>query len=126
MKKRMLTIVVSITLAFSLAACGKDATETTQPDIKAEEQSDTEDETAVGMPNPWRDCTEEEVYQYTPNGFSAPEGSTNIRWSMCEVEDNTVLPGTMVQQPVSRQLRGQRLRIYQGFIMIGPLRMTVP
>ncbi len=97
MKKRMLTLVVSVTLALSLTACGKDVTEALQPDIETVEENDTKDEPAVGMPNPWRDCTEEEAYQYTPNGFSAPEGSTNIRWSICEVEDNTVLPGTMVQ-----------------------------
>ena len=49
------------------------------------------------MGNPWRDCTEEEAAKYAPNGFSAPEGATNVAWSLMEAKDDTALPGTMVQ-----------------------------
>ena len=54
-------------------------------------------EPMVGMINPWRDCTEEEAGQYAPNGFSAPEGSTNIRWSICEPVEGSSNPEIMVQ-----------------------------
>ena len=96
MKKRLLTAIISTTLALSLMACGKEVANTTQPEIETIEENEPE-EPSAGMANPWRDCTEEEAYQYTPNGFSAPKGATNIRWSMCEVEDDKVLPGTMVE-----------------------------
>ncbi|MCR4908907.1 MAG: hypothetical protein K5985_08745 [Lachnospiraceae bacterium] len=41
-----------------------------------------EAEPFVGMANPWRESTEEEAYKYAPNGFSAPEGATNVSWSL--------------------------------------------
>ena len=40
------------------------------------------DEPSVGMANPWRDCTEEEANEYMSNGFSAPEGATDVTWSL--------------------------------------------
>ena len=40
------------------------------------------DEPSTGMANPWRDCTEEEANEYLSNGFSAPEGATDVSWSL--------------------------------------------
>lgn len=59
--------------------------------------TESESEPILGMINPWRDCTEEEAGTYVPNGFSAPEGSTNIRWSVCEPVEGSTNPEIMVQ-----------------------------
>lgn len=97
-KKRKILIVVPMGLILlSLVGCTKK-----EPDTGADEEPvvqfvDEGSEASVGMGNPWRECTEEEVWEYAPNGFSAPEGATNIQWSLMEVKDNKVLPGTMVQ-----------------------------
>lgn len=40
------------------------------------------DEPSTGMANPWWDCTEEEADQYMSNGFTAPEGATDVAWSL--------------------------------------------
>lgn len=85
MKKRSLVLTVLTIAALSVVSCGKTD--------KAQETNEQQ----TGVANPWRDCTEEEAYQYAPNGFSAPEGSTNVRWSICMAPDDRTLPGTMVQ-----------------------------
>ena len=87
MKKRIIAFLLSAAVAATLTACSTTVNVNT-PD---------ENEPQTGIANPWRDCTEEEAYQYGPNGFSAPEGATNIHWSLCEAKDDTTLPGTMVQ-----------------------------
>jgi hypothetical protein len=97
--KKYLAIILTGIMALSLAACGDKSTD---DNAVAETETATIAESITETPaatiaNPWRDCTEEEAYQYGPNGFSAPEGATNVKWSMMEVADNTVLPGTMIQ-----------------------------
>ncbi len=69
--KRILSIAVALTLlATSLCAC--------KLTVKTD---DNEGGNMAGMANPWTDITEEEAYQLCANGFSAPEGATNVRWS---------------------------------------------
>lgn len=100
MKKNYLVLLLSGVMTLSLVACGKADNQTSGQESETTEvtqAADTVTEASVGIANPWRDCTEEEAYQYGPNGFSAPEGATNVKWSMMEVADNTVLPGTMIQ-----------------------------
>ena len=84
MKKRGFKAILAGILMLSLAGCGKAAEEA---------------EPMAGMANPWRDCTEEEAYQYAPNCFSAPERSTNVHWSMMvtEGQDMNGIPGPLVQ-----------------------------
>ncbi len=78
MKKVLKIIAVSLA-AFGLCACNV-SVNTTGDTAKADEPG--ENENLVGMANPWRDCTEDEAYKYAPNGFSAPEGSSDERWSL--------------------------------------------
>lgn len=99
MKKKILTATTLVTVALFAAACGSqtgDAPQTADVEESTADTAETE-ETNVGMANPWRDCTEEEATQYTVNGFKAPEGATNVRWSLMEAADPNTLPGTMVQ-----------------------------
>ena len=87
MKHRAIALLLIGTMAFLTAGCGgKPAADTA-----------ASSETAAEIANPWRACTEEEAYEYTPNGFSAPEQASNESWSICEAADDKVLPGTMVQ-----------------------------
>ncbi|MCR4763261.1 MAG: hypothetical protein K5696_07005 [Lachnospiraceae bacterium] len=103
MKKTGLALTLLTVLAITSASCGtaKDAPAAQNPQGQAastEAKADSaESEAKVGLANPWRECTEEEAYQYGPNGFSAPEGAKNVHWSLMEVADNKTLPGTMVQ-----------------------------
>ncbi|MBR6159288.1 MAG: hypothetical protein IKQ40_03215 [Lachnospiraceae bacterium] len=71
MRKTGVAVVLTALTAFSLCACNVSVN---MP------QQGGEENTYVA--NPWRDCTEDEAYQYGPNGFSAPEGAENIRWSL--------------------------------------------
>lgn len=85
-------------MVVSFGACGN-ATPGNSGAATTETAADSEEpEPMTGMANPWRDCTEEEAYQYAPNGFSAPEGATNIHWSMMDTDDDpTNIPGPMIQ-----------------------------
>ncbi len=83
-----------------------ESTEEKADDAEAVEE-DSETDKNTGLANPWRECTEEEAYQYGPNGFSAPEGATNVKWSIMEAESETALPGTMVQ--MSFEMDGTKL-----------------
>ena len=93
MKRSVLTIVVITAACLCLCACHATV------NVNTGQKTDTPEESGqqTTIANPWRDCTEQEAYKYGPNGFSAPKGSTNVRWSICKVEDDTTLPGTMVQ-----------------------------
>lgn len=98
MKKKFVAFMMIGALALSAVACGSvSSEEVSDQSAGVSTIEDEESPTAVGIANPWRDSTEEECYQYGPNGFSAPEGATNVKWSINEVADNTVLPGTMIQ-----------------------------
>lgn len=102
MKKKVLAAATLVTVALFAAACGTQTGEVPQSTETEESQADTTgtentEETNVGMANPWRDCTEEEAGQYSVNGFKAPDGATNVHWSLMEAADPNALPGTMVQ-----------------------------
>ncbi len=105
MKKKILSIVLMGSMVLSLVACtgsSEAPAETATEAVSAQESAEGASEELVGLANPWRECTEEEAYQFSPNGFSAPEGATNVKWSLMEVKDNTTLPGTMVQLTFDR------------------------
>ena len=69
--KRITSLAIAIMLAV-LTLCGCNVTI----------NNTTDENVTTGMGNPWRDCTEEEAYQYMANGFSAPAGSENVSWSL--------------------------------------------
>ena len=87
MKQKLIAVSIIGMMAFSAVGCES------IPIIENTAPSGT----TVAIANPWRDCTEEEAFQYTPNGFSAPDGAANETWSICEAADDKELPGTMVQ-----------------------------
>lgn len=60
-------------------------------------EADVETSQVVTVANPWSDCTEEEAYVDAPNGFTAPEGATNVRWSMLKDDPSEYALGPMVQ-----------------------------
>lgn len=84
--KKTISIITIITLV-SILLCG----------CSVKVNSDSE-ETSVGIVNPWRDCTEDEAYQYAPNGFSAPEGATDIYWSMMLPDNDPARESDMLVQ----------------------------
>ena len=100
MKKRSLALVLVGILSLSMIACGKntdDNSQTTENETESSSAAEATSEQVVGLANPWRDCTEEEANKYMINGFSAPEGAVNEKWSLMEAKNPTDLPGTMVQ-----------------------------
>ncbi|MBQ7506776.1 MAG: hypothetical protein IJT05_05545 [Lachnospiraceae bacterium] len=106
MKKKVLAGLLTGVMAVSMAACQKTeapkpasteaAAET--PSTEAMQPAAETEEPAMNLANPWFDCTEEEAREHAPNGFSAPEGATNVTWRMLD-EDNDPdkLPGLLVE-----------------------------
>lgn len=111
MKKRLISIALTAVLGVSLlAGCGvrndnaggttaEENVETTDEDTA--DTADTEEasvEEPVGLANPWRDCTEEEANAACFRLFKAPEGASNIKWSIMEEgADPSGFPGPLVQ-----------------------------
>ena len=99
MKKRLIALTMLAAIAISAVACG------TKEASQNQEIDPGNNESAV---NPWRDCTEDEAYQYAPNGFSAPEAATNVRWSLMEAGD---LEGMMTEiKRRERELKQSRAK----------------
>ncbi|MCR5580935.1 MAG: hypothetical protein K6F66_05050 [Pseudobutyrivibrio sp.] len=86
--KKLITLLLAGTMAVSLLACGNDSDTTTA--TETEEASTTEEQSAQ-VANPWRDITEEEAVELVPNCFKAPDGATNIAWSVMESEENPLV-----------------------------------
>ena len=93
-------------LALQTAACGKEAvpTDTGTTDITenvetTETTENTENTEEAGLANPWTEVTEEEASSLVPNGFSAPEGATNVVWRVMGNTDpnNFDVPGPLVE-----------------------------
>ncbi len=87
MKKRLLNTVLAGMMTLSLCACGQETQPQSEPETPAatETTQEASQETpSTQIANPWHSCTEEEAYVVAPNGFSAPEGATNVEWSMCD------------------------------------------
>ncbi len=110
MKKKIIISILTVTLGLSLlAGCGKAAADQTATDTQETEEAadnDTEQDTAdntaeegkTGLANPWRDCTEEEANAACFRLFKAPEGASNIKWSIMEEgADESGFPGPLVQ-----------------------------
>lgn len=126
MKKKVICLAIAGLLGIQLVACQK-ATDTSSPDdstgsIQQEDQEsaqsgesgdDSEETSQVeedresaasddapldGMPNPWRDITEQEAKELIPDLFTAPEEATDIYWSVMDAGiDSSALPGPLVQ-----------------------------
>ena len=104
MKNNFWALILMGTISLSLTACGNNASLISQQIPNAEPATtktieDTEvarsampeaaeDNTeATSIANPWRDCTEDEAYQYGPNGFienAAKEVSPSIDITDCD------------------------------------------
>ncbi len=84
---RGLPLVLTIVVSFMLAACSSvNVTVNTDNENAGQESeesvSDTKDP-MVGMPNPWREITEDEAMQY-PRMFKVPDGAVNAVWRVLD------------------------------------------
>ena len=78
MKKSIVWIVLLVMLA--LTACGRAA-----PAAETPQKAETpQAEEAAGIPNPWREVSEDEAKTLCPGALRAPEGAENVRWSVME------------------------------------------
>ena len=107
MKKKLIAMLIASAMACTmLSGCGstqqapdkeQEQTASTQQTPAAEEAEaseqaqapegeakESDEETAVGIANPWVTITEEEANKNCIRLFKAPEGATNQEWSMCE------------------------------------------
>ncbi|MCR4901420.1 MAG: hypothetical protein K6A23_01060 [Butyrivibrio sp.] len=102
MKKSFASLMLGF-VSLSMVACGSSNTET---DVAAVNGTDTAVEATLGaskaleeesgeesatIANPWSDISELEAASYVPNGFSAPEGATNVVWSKMETGEDPIL-----------------------------------
>ncbi len=85
MKKTIATMMTGL-MVLSLSACGSVTASKEAPAAEAATEAavETATEETAGLANPWRDATEEECYRLAGNGFSAPEGATNVKWSIMD------------------------------------------
>lgn len=90
MKKNFGVAIAGILMMALVACSGEQQGQIT-------ENAEAENSQVVTVANPWHECTEEEAYVDAPNGFSAPEGATNVKWSMMEDDPSEYALGPMVQ-----------------------------
>ncbi len=103
MKKKIVSVLMIGTLVMSMAACGAaaepaaslgESNETAASDVSVAESTSE----VVEIANPWADSTEEEANSVAPNLFRAPEGATNLKWSIANKDaDGTDGNWPMVQ-----------------------------
>ena len=84
--KKTIAMMMTGLMVLSLSACGSGATskEANATEISTEVAAEATTEQTVGLANPWREATEEECYQLAANGFSAPDGASNVKWSIMD------------------------------------------
>ena len=83
--KKTIAMLMTGLMVLSLAACGKAETPAEEPTQEASVEASTEEaQEQTEIANPWRDATEEECNQIAVNGFSVPEGATNVKWSIMD------------------------------------------
>ena len=101
MKKKYLGLVVAGVMTVALTACGNSqpAQEETPAQETQADTQETQESEQTQIANPWRECTEEEASAAVPNCFSAPEGATNVKWSIMEnnLEDYALSPMVQMQ-----------------------------
>ena len=79
LKTRKHFTLLLVSLFILIIGCGKEAVS----------------EEAVGMANPWSDCSEEEAASVCPRLFKAPAGASDIKWS--KMEDQAEGKGILFQ-----------------------------
>ena len=72
MNMKKITLILALGAALAISGCSN-ASSNEKPD-----------EPAVGIANPWREVTEEEAKESTPNLFKAPEGATGVTWRIMD------------------------------------------
>ncbi len=105
MKKRILALLMTGAMVLSAMGCGAQVETEQTSDITNEEvaladtvEASEEASQEVGIANPWRDITYEEANATVGKLFKAPEGATNVQWSICDsVADPSGFPGPLVQ-----------------------------
>ncbi|MBO4900648.1 MAG: hypothetical protein J5509_10210 [Lachnospiraceae bacterium] len=105
MKKKLLTALVIGMIMTAAAGCGKqedtpsDAQTTdtavtdTADDTTTTDAADTTDAN-VSMANPWVETSYEEVKEFHPFLFNAPEGATNVVWRKLEGSESDSASGS--------------------------------
>lgn len=79
-----ITVVLALTISFSLAGCSSVNITINSGNEKGGQESEKPvSETMVGMPDPWREITEDEALQY-PRMFVVPEGASNTVWRVLD------------------------------------------
>lgn len=105
MRSRYVACLVAGVMTISVlnVACGADNGSdlvTEESSVSVEESTSTIAATAqeVGLANPWRDITVEEAHGVVAKLFKAPEGASNVQWSILDsVADPSGFPGPLVQ-----------------------------
>ena len=84
--KKTIAMMMTGLMVLSLSACGSGATskEANATETSTEVAAEATTEQTVGLANPWREATEEECNQLAGNGFSAPDGASNVKWSIMD------------------------------------------
>ncbi|MCR5596031.1 MAG: hypothetical protein K6G12_09280 [Lachnospiraceae bacterium] len=101
--RKFTALLLAGILTLSLTACGASADqasdaateetvseETAAPAEETTEQAEETKEATeenTGLANPWTEITEGEAAALVPNGFSAPEGATNVVFSKMEADE---------------------------------------
>ena len=90
MKKKLISIIAALTMAAGcIAGCGSAQTQESTDTAEVTEAATVEasaaaEETTTQLANPWVEITEEEANEACARLFKAPEGATNVGWSICK------------------------------------------
>ena len=90
MKKKLISIIAALTMAAGcIAGCGSTQTQESTDNAEVTEAATVEasaaaEETTTQLANPWVEITEEEANEACARLFKAPEGATNVGWSICK------------------------------------------
>lgn len=112
--KRLTVLLVAGVMSLSIVACNSSETTTDSVSaastVEAAEAASTAEavaEASAELANPWTSITEEEASEIIPNSFSAPEGATNVEWSVNTSGDSPLVQLTFDLDDLSFTAREQ-------------------
>ena len=86
MKTELLRSVIIVCMS-AIMLCGCTKKNETVIDTQTSEEKDADDG-GMNAINPWHECSQKEAKDIAPRLFKAPDGATNISWSMMDAKDD--------------------------------------
>ena len=89
MMKRLLALMMTAVICTGLVACSSGKSPDKPASTEAAQEADTGDEN-VGMPNPMKEVTEQELMDQTGIDLPAPDGATDVKYYVIDADEYTI------------------------------------